>query len=120
VAARADGHRELFRAQPLALGAVGLAIGAGLAASPPSTDAEAAYLGESSDYVKQKASEIAGDQTERAVEIGKKVMDAVDDEARQQGLTAEAATAAARELYGKVSRVAEAATPAEYDLGFYL
>jgi hypothetical protein len=101
---------ELFRAQPLALGAVGLAIGAAVAASLPSTDAEATYLGESSDYVKQKTREIAGDQTERAVEIGKKVMDAVDDEARQQGLTAEAATAAARELYGKVSRVAEAAT----------
>jgi hypothetical protein len=100
---------ELFRAQPLALGAVGLAIGAAVAASLPSSEAEGTYLGESSDYVKQKAGEIAGQQTQRAVEMGKKVVDAVADEARQQGLTAEGLTAAARDLSGKVSRVVDAA-----------
>ena len=100
---------ELFRAQPLALGAVGLAIGAAVAASLPSSEVESTYLGESSDYVKQMASEIAGQQTQRAVDIGKKVVDAVADEARQQGLTSEALTATARDLSGKVSRVADAA-----------
>jgi len=100
---------ELFRAQPLALGAVGLAIGAAVAASLPSSEAEGTYFGESSDYVKQKAGEIAGQQTQRAGEIGKKVVDAVADEARQQGLTAEALSATARDLSGKVSRVADAA-----------
>jgi hypothetical protein len=59
--------------------------------------------------VTQKAGEIAGDQAQRAVEIGKKVVDAVADEARQQGLTAEGVAANARDLSGKVSRAADAA-----------
>ena len=101
---------EMFRAQPLALGAVGIAIGAAIAASLPRTETEAAYLGETSDYVKRKAGEIAGEQTERATEIGKKVVQAVTDEARQQGLTADGIKAAANDLSNKVSRVAGAAT----------
>ena len=100
---------ELFRKQPLALGAVGLAIGAAVAASLPATETEAVYLRDSSDYVKQKAGEIVGDQAQRAVEIGKKVVDAVADEARQQGLTAEGIAATARDLSDRVSRVADAA-----------
>jgi hypothetical protein len=43
---------ELFEAQPLALGAIGLAIGAGIAAALPPSDIEAAYLGETSDSVR--------------------------------------------------------------------
>ena len=42
---------ELFRAQPLALGALGLAFGAGLAAALPATDTERELLGESSAVV---------------------------------------------------------------------
>lgn len=41
-----DSLTELFRARPLALGALGLAIGAGIAAALPKTDIEDAYLGE--------------------------------------------------------------------------
>ena len=37
---------DLFKAQPLALGAIGLAIGAGIAAALPNTDIEKSYLGE--------------------------------------------------------------------------
>jgi hypothetical protein len=101
---------ELFRSQPLAIGAVGLAIGAAIAASLPTTEVEAEYLGESSEFVKQKAGEIAGEQVERAAEIGTKVADAVADEARQQGLTPDGLKSAANELSGKAARVAEAAT----------
>jgi hypothetical protein len=60
-------------------------------------------------YQLNLVAEIAGDQAERAVEIGKKVVDAVADEARQQGLTAEGVAANARDLSGKVSRAADAA-----------
>ena len=101
---------EMFRAQPLALGAVGIAIGAAIAASLPTTETEAAYLGETSDYVKRKAGEIAGEQSERATEIGKKVVQAVSEEARHQGLTADGIKAAAKDVSDKVSRVANAAT----------
>lgn len=57
---------DLFRAQPLALGAIGLAIGAGIAAALPSSEAEDAYLGETSDTVKAKAAQFAAEQTDRA------------------------------------------------------
>jgi hypothetical protein len=100
---------EMFRAQPLVLGAVGIAIGAAIAASLPTTETEAAYLGETSDYVKQKAGEIAGEQTERATEIGNKVVQAVTDEAHRQGLTTDGIKGMAKDLSDKVSRVADAA-----------
>ena len=57
---------DLFKAQPLALGAIGLAIGAGIAAALPATDIENSYLGETSETLKSKAAEIAGDQIEKA------------------------------------------------------
>lgn len=101
---------ELFRSQPLAIGVVGLAIGAAIAASLPTTEVEAEYLGESSEFVKQTATEIAGDQIDRATEIGTKVADAVTDEARRQGLTPDGLKSAASELSDKATRVAEAAT----------
>jgi hypothetical protein len=100
---------ELFRAQPLALGVVGIAIGAAIASSLPATDLETSYLGESNDFVKEKAGAIIGEQAERATDIGRKVVDAVADEARQQGLTADGLKAAATQMSDKVRRVAGAA-----------
>src|SRR5205823_5215559 len=91
--------------QPLAIGAVGLAIGAAIAAAFPTTETEAEYLGETSDFVKDKASELAGEGSERATEVA----EAVADEARQQGLTTEGLKAAATDLSNKASRVAETA-----------
>jgi hypothetical protein len=101
---------DLFRSHPLAIGAVGLAIGAAIAASFPTTETEAEYLGETSDFVKDKATEIAGEQVERATEVGKKVAEAVADEARQQGLTVEGLKSAATVLTNKAGRVAGAVT----------
>jgi len=104
-----DNLGDLFRSQPLAIGAVGLAIGAAIAASLPTTETEAEYLGETSDFVKEKASELAGEQVERATEVGEKVAKAVADEARQQGLTGEGLKTTAADLSNKAGRVAEAA-----------
>ena len=103
---------DLFRSQPLAIGAVGLAIGAAIAAAFPTTETETEYLGKTSEFVKDKASELAGQQVERATEVGQKVVEAVTDEARQQGLTGEGLKAAAADLSNKASRVAAAATEA--------
>jgi hypothetical protein len=105
---------EMFRAQPLALGAVGLAIGAAIAASIPRTETETEYLGETSDFVKQKASEIAAAKAREAANLGEKVVDAMADEARKQGLAGEGLKSTASELSEKVSRVArlgETSTP---------
>lgn len=101
---------NLVTEQPLAIGVVGLAIGAAVAASLPTTEAEAEYLGESSDFIKDKVSELASEQLSRATEIGEKVADAVADEARRQGLTGEGVKSAAQDLSNKAARVAAAAT----------
>ncbi|HEV7881839.1 hypothetical protein [Bradyrhizobium sp.] len=100
---------ELFRAQPLALGAVGLAIGAGIAAALPATDLEAEYFGEASDNFKEQAADFASEQVSRAATVAEEVVTAVSDEARKQGLTAEAAKSALADIPGKLGRVVDAA-----------
>ena len=100
---------DLFKAQPLALGAIGLAIGAGIAAALPNTDIEKSYLGESSDALKSKAAEIADQQIEKAATVAASVVETAADEARRQGLTMDNAKAAMDDLSGKVSRVVDAA-----------
>jgi hypothetical protein len=100
---------DLFEAQPLALGAIGLAIGAGMAAALPPSEVEAAYLGETSDTVKAKATEFAAEQSDRATTVAQNVMEAVAEETRRQGLTVDGAKEAAGDISAKVGRVVDAA-----------
>jgi hypothetical protein len=104
-----DNLSELFRAQPLALGAVGLAIGAGIAAALPATDLEANYFGEASDNFKEQAADFASEQVSRAATVAEDVVTAVSDEARNQGLTVDAAKSAMADIPGKLGRVVDAA-----------
>jgi hypothetical protein len=104
-----DNLTELFRAQPLALGAIGLAIGAGIAAALPSTDVENVYLGDVSATIRSRTAEIAGQQVEKAASLATDVIDAAAEEAREQGLTADGARAAADDITGRVGRVVDAA-----------
>jgi len=99
----------LFNAQPLALGAIGLAIGAGIAAALPNTALENSYLGETSETLKSKAVEIAGEQYDKAATLASDVVDAATDGARKEGLTMEGAKAAMNDLSGKFGRVVDAA-----------
>jgi hypothetical protein len=100
---------ELFRAQPLALGAIGLAIGAGIAASLPITRLEEEYLGETSEKVKEATQEFASERASRVGEVAEKVFNATAEEARRQGLSVDGAKEAAGDIKSKVERVAEAA-----------
>jgi hypothetical protein len=100
---------DVFKAQPLALGAIGLAIGAGIAAAFPASGIESTYLGETSDTVKAKAAEFATEQTARATKVAGNVMDAVTEEARRQGLTVEDAKSAVGDISARVRRVADVA-----------
>jgi hypothetical protein len=93
----------------LALGAIGLAIGAGIAAALPASEAEINYMGETSDAVKAKAADFAAEQTARATEVAGDVLEAVTEEARNQGLTVEGAKSAVGEISKKVGRVVESA-----------
>jgi hypothetical protein len=99
---------DIFEAQPLALGAIGIAIGAGIAAALPGTEIEADYLGETSDTVRGKAAEFAAEQTDRVTTVAGKVVDAVKEEAATQGLTLEGAKTAAGDISAKVGRVVAA------------
>jgi hypothetical protein len=92
---------ELFERQPLLLGAVGIAIGAGIAASIPTTEAENKVMGGASDFVRDAVSDKAAQVKEMA--------DAAVHEAKAQGLTPEAAGEALRAISDKVGAVAQAA-----------
>src|SRR4029077_7359192 len=70
---------DLFKAQPLALGAIGLAIGAGIAASSPNTDVEKSYLGEPGETVRGRSAAIAGHQLDKAATVALDVVDAAKD-----------------------------------------
>src|SRR5258706_7629667 len=97
---------DVFRVQPFALGAIGIAIGAGIAAALPATQLETDYF---ADTVKTKAAEFAAEQTNRVTRVAENVVDAVTEEARKQGLTLENAKSAAGDISAKVGRVADAA-----------
>jgi hypothetical protein len=100
---------EIFNEQPLLLGAIGVAIGAGIAASLPATETEAELFGEASDELKSQARGFAWRATERAGMAAWQAAGAAVDEAKRQGLTPEGMMAAAREVGDKAKRVAEAA-----------
>jgi hypothetical protein len=100
---------DVFRTQPLALGAIGLAIGAGIAAALPATELEAEYLGETSDTVKAKASEFAEETADRVTKVAGNVLEAAAQEAQQQGLTLEGAKSAAGDISARVGRIVETA-----------
>jgi ElaB/YqjD/DUF883 family membrane-anchored ribosome-binding protein len=104
-----DRLSTLFNEQPLMLGAVGIAIGAGIAASLPSTEVEAELFGDTSDELKSQARGFAHRATERAGMVARDVAGAAAEEARRQGLTPEAAMGAARDVGAKAKRVAEVA-----------
>ncbi|MBN9042453.1 MAG: hypothetical protein J0H38_14365 [Rhizobiales bacterium] len=99
---------ELFRAQPLALGVIGLAIGAGMAAALPKSDIEDSFLGEPSETVKDRAWEIASEQVEKVTTLANDVIDATSAEARKHGLTLDDAKAATTDISGRVGRVIDA------------
>ena len=62
------GYEWVVREQPLALGAIGVAIGALLAAAAPRTRVEDDWMGETSDRLAQQAKEAGREQLERASE----------------------------------------------------
>jgi hypothetical protein len=96
---------ELFERQPLVLGAVGLAIGAGIAASLPTSEAEARLMGEASETLKEKAYDLASDKAQQAKSMAERGL----QEAEAQDLTPRAAGDALRGLADKVVGVAETA-----------
>jgi hypothetical protein len=99
---------DLFKAQPLALGAIGIVIGAGIAAALPATQIEADYVGETSDTVRKTAAQFAAEQTDRMTSVAGNIVEAVKEEATTQGLTLDGAKTAAGDISAKIGRVVDA------------
>jgi hypothetical protein len=88
---------DLFNRQPLLLGALGVAVGAGIAASIRTTAAEERAFGEASESVREAV-------TEKAKAL-KEMADAAVNEAKAQGLTPKAVGEAFRMVGDKVAEV---------------
>ena len=88
---------DLFNRQPLLLGALGVAVGAGIAASIRTTAAEERAFGEASDSVREAVAE--------KTEALKEMAAAAVNEAKAQGLTPKAAAEALRMVGDKVAEV---------------
>jgi len=95
---------ESLEKQPLLLGAIGLAIGAGIASTFATTAVESELMGEQGSAAREKLQGLAGDVTDRA----KQIASDLKDEADRQGLTADAAKSAAAGIGEKVKAVAGA------------
>lgn len=101
--------KETFERQPLLLGAIGLAIGAGMAAAVPPTELERDFAGDTAAKVTADAKEFAGTQVDKAKAVANRTLEAVKDEIEAQGLTADAAKEGAAAIGGKLKSVARAA-----------
>jgi len=95
---------ESLERQPLLLGAIGLAVGAGIASTFGSTAVEGSLMGEQGAAAREKLEGLAGDIKDRA----SKVVADVKEEAGRQGLTAERAKNVAADIGEKVKTVAGA------------
>jgi hypothetical protein len=95
---------EGLERQPLLLGAIGLAIGAGIASTFATTAIEGELMGEPGTVVRGKLRDLADEAKDRA----NRVVANVQEEADRQGLTADAAKNAVSEIADKVKTVASA------------
>jgi hypothetical protein len=95
---------DLLERQPLALGAVGLAVGAAIASAFPSTDAEGRLMGAAG----QGLRETAADATDTLIDKAVSVIDETTKEAVAQNLTPKALKEGALAGVAKLKTVARA------------
>lgn len=76
------GFSQLLEEQPLAMGALGIAIGALLGGSLPSTQTEDRLMGSSRDTLADKASHQVKETYEKAAELGQKAVQEAQSENR--------------------------------------
>ncbi len=104
-----SGAADMYHEHPLVLGALGIAVGALIAAAVPATRREDEWLGETRDELLDDARARAED----GLEAGRRAVHAAGESAREeaerQGLSAAAAEDAVRAAGNKVKHVAESA-----------
>jgi len=79
-----SGYDSMVREQPLVLGAIGLAVGAMVAAGLPRTREEDRLMGEASDRLTEKAKEIGQEQVGKVQEVATAAKDAALGSAEKQ------------------------------------
>ena len=107
--------REVLEDRPLAIAALGLAAGAGLALALPRTEAERELMGERSEALRERARSAAAHGIEEAREGGEAALSRAVRDARAHGLTETALRAAVDEFAAKIEKVALAARDAAKD-----
>ena len=98
---------QTLERQPLVLGVIGLAIGAGIASAFPSTKLEQDMMGEAGAAAKDKIQEIATETSEFASQRAKDVLDVVKKEAAAHNLTPDSAK---ENIKGVLEKMKTAAT----------
>jgi hypothetical protein len=101
---------DLMDRQPLVLGAIGLGVGAAMAAALPPTAVETDLLGQASADLQARARVVAGDVTDRAADLADGVTAAITKEAEAQGLTTERLKQTASDASRKVENVVAQST----------
>jgi len=101
--------KDTFERQPLLLGAIGLALGAGMAATVPPTQLETEYAGDAAEKVTAEVKKFASAQVDRASAAAERTFQAVKDEAAAQGLTPKGVKDGAAAVSEKLKTVAKAA-----------
>ncbi len=95
---------ETMQQQPLLLGAIGLAIGAGLASAFATTQLEGVLMGEHSSVARETMKDFADGVKERAGQV----LSEVKSEAGRQGITTEAAKNSVKRAVDKTKTLASA------------
>ena len=79
------GYNWMMREQPLALGAIGIAVGALLASATPRTRVENEWMGDASDRLTERAKEAGREQLERAGDVLRTATSAQEQESPAAG-----------------------------------
>lgn len=95
-----SGIDSLVNEQPLALGAIGLAIGAILGAAAPRTRLEEETMGEASRNLAEKAKEVGSQKLDQATQAAKQAAEKTKDERKQQPVHAQSPSAAGPDKKG--------------------
>ena len=81
------GLQRMLRENPLAVGALGVGVGAAVGLAIPETAKEHEVMGEARDTLVEKAQEKAQDAQERVQQVAQEAQSAAQQEAENQGLT---------------------------------
>ena len=116
-----EGFQRTLRANPLAVGAAALAVGAALGLALPSTRQEDALMGEARDELADKAAALAGDVAAKAKHVAEATADdvkeTVREEAEKEGLQPEAAAAGMKDAAHDAANSLQKSTAEAIDKG---